>query len=139
MSMRIALLFLVSVLATSTVSWAEEAPSSTPEVERVTWRVTNFGRIELTGKTGTVEKPEIVAYYGGTTRRRIIGRVEGNKVIGHWVRDMSMTRCATEMDGSAYWGRVELDPQASGKVFGGFGYCDAPPEVQIFGRVEEKE
>ncbi|MGE4073381.1 MAG: hypothetical protein AB7E72_19595, partial [Lysobacterales bacterium] len=51
----------------------------------------------------------------------------GNTFTGRWIQDESSQRCASEFEGSFYWGRFELTLNGD-RLDGHFGYCDQTPD-----------
>lgn len=59
---------------------------------------------------------------------RIIARLEGSRLSGHWIENTSDRPCGELMDGSRYWGAVQFEFTPEVSVFEGFwGYCQANP------------
>jgi hypothetical protein len=65
---------------------------------------------------------------------RLTGTVRsGNRATGYWMQSTSSTRCATEHDGSFYWGRFDLVFRAD-RFEGTLGWCDGPVTSSWTGR-----
>jgi hypothetical protein len=77
----------------------------------------------------------VMVFNGGTQGRlatygsdsgRITGTALGNRLEGHWVEESSGRRCPTPVDGSFYWGRIQL--RVDGDALSGtWSYCELPP------------
>ena len=64
----------------------------------------------------------------------IVGRVQGDRLVGYWVEDGSNRTCDRPIEGRTHWGRVVFTMAADGQSFTGtWGYCDDDPEVQSRG------
>jgi len=67
------------------------------------------------------------ARYEDDNGRVIISQFADNTLSGVWVEDHSQQQCATEVDGSYYWGNITLTPNQDFSMFMGvWGYCDDP-------------
>ena len=67
--------------------------------------------------------------HGVTDNARIIGKVTGRVLEGHWVQDSGEHTCDYERDGSAHWGMVRFEANEDfTELRGVYGYCENPPE-----------
>lgn len=68
-----------------------------------------------------------VAHYSHENGR-IIGDFSGKVLSGYWAQTGSARKCASEKDGSYYWGRIFFTFDEAFDSFKGFwGYCDREP------------
>jgi hypothetical protein len=66
---------------------------------------------------------------------RMFYEINGNVLSGFWVEGSSAQGCASEMDGSVYWGRIEFTFNDEFTEFTGlWSYCDAEPTAAWNGR-----
>lgn len=103
-----------------------------------------FAEVSIEGPWDTSEGPMTIERLAGNAVRaaygadqgRIVGQLEDSKLSGQWIERFSDRRCASEVDGSAYWGWVQFDFTVDGSSFEGrWGYCEnASPVLPWSGR-----
>lgn len=66
---------------------------------------------------------------------RILARLQGQTLTGYWVETDSAHNCASKVDGSSFWGRIEFFFDAKFQRFSGkWSYCDDIPRHAWSGR-----
>ena len=59
---------------------------------------------------------------------RLVGKFDGLVFTGVWVEDNAGRKCATQQDGSAFWGKVQFTFTEKFDTFkGAWGYCEEVP------------
>ncbi|MBT5220315.1 MAG: hypothetical protein HOM16_12660 [Woeseia sp.] len=77
---------------------------------------------------------------GKADNGRILGSIDGDKLVGYWVEDSGESPCETEKDGSLFWGRVSFKANEDFSVIsGGWGGCDNEPDGGDAGWVGTRE
>ena len=80
---------------------------------------TSEGRMLFTGK-----RSGLIATYDSDDGR-IVGRLTGSGISGHWVERQSNRRCDTAINGSYYWGRFEAGFNSARNRFeASWSYCN---------------
>jgi hypothetical protein len=98
---------------------------------------TSLGPVEApAGKTGM--RAAFWAYpdsNGVTDNARLIGTVDDRSFDGFWIQDSGQSPCATERDGSLFWGITRFEANTDfTEMTGTWGYCDVEPEANEDGR-----
>ncbi len=67
--------------------------------------------------------------HGMADNGRILGTVNGRVLDGFWVQDSGNSPCASDLDGSRYWGKVWFEANADfTEIEGVWSLCDQDPE-----------
>jgi YD repeat-containing protein len=86
-----------------------------------TWRSTEGRTIFTVQPDGTL-RGDYPKYPG-----RIIGTLQGLRLVGHWHQESSNQRCEAARGGTHYWGRIVLTFTPDWNAFkGSWSYCDSP-------------
>jgi len=58
----------------------------------------------------------------------IIGNLNGQELVGHWVEGESRRTCSSQMEGSDHWGKIVFTFNSDSTEFSGtWGYCEDSP------------
>jgi len=69
-----------------------------------------------------------IGFYNQKDHGRLLLQRKADDVTGYWVENSSHQQCASERDGSRYWGRIKWKFNSGFNVFSGtWSYCDADP------------
>lgn len=75
-------------------------------------------------------------HYNANQNAKIVrGYLSETGLSAFWVESSSKVKCLTEIEGSYYWGRVEIKFEDGFKIFEGlWGYCDKKPSYLFAGK-----
>ncbi len=69
-----------------------------------------------------------IGFYNQEDHGRLLLQRKGDDMTGYWVENSSHQQCASERDGSRYWGRIKWKFDRGFNTFSGtWSYCDADP------------
>jgi hypothetical protein len=115
----------VHVLLLSTFLLSRPASAQSPIGE---WRSNGGGSIERSFAFVAQSDGTIRGDYDPSDQGRIIGRVQGQRLIGFWHEASSNQRCKYLRNGTYYWGRIIATFSADWKTFAAmWSYCDEEP------------
>lgn len=85
----------------------------------------DFGPIKLDLSESSPNVSGTYPKYDG----RIVGKVsaDSSTIDGFWIQPTSEQKCASQKEGSFYWGRLTFASPKGGAILGKWSYCDAVP------------
>ena len=103
-----------------------------------------FGQDNVSGDWKTSEGVMTITQPGDQISGRytsdhgeVLGKVQGQVLVGYWIEDHSDKKCATSKNGRSYWGQIQFT--FAGDTFSGrWGYCDDPVSGNWTGTREAK-
>jgi len=106
----------------------EEASAPVPAADWAGVWETSVSRITMR-QSGQLVRGEYPTDNGA-----IVGRVEGDRLLGYWIEDNAARTCDRPLEGRSHWGRVVFRLSADGQSFtGSWAYCDEDPEAASSG------
>ncbi|TCK58179.1 hypothetical protein [Seleniivibrio woodruffii] len=107
---------------------------STDEIESISFNE-GYGSVSSVNLTGNYinsgqpayasqQGSNVVIDYNYAEHGKVIGKVKGKVLQGFWIEDASGVRCSSQKDGRYFWGKIVLEVQSNGDLYGKWGYCE---------------